>query len=97
MKTLIPGAGISIAFLTFSLMYWVSGCDSIPEQGTHPHDREYVGPGLIRNDCTAVILSLGQSNAASSGQGVYQCKLELQLCKTGQRENAGQDCRKDWK
>lgn len=69
--------GISIVLFIRFLPDWISGNNGKPEPERLQPNREYADPRIIHADSTAVILTLGQSNAASSGQGTYHCRNEV--------------------
>jgi len=74
---LILSFGIIIGLFIGYLPDWIVGNDGKPEPERSQPNREYADLRLIHADSTAVILTLGQSNAASSGQGVYHSRNEV--------------------
>ncbi len=69
--------GINLICLIRYLPDWIAANDVKQEPERLQPKGEYADPRLIHAGSTAVILTIGQSNAASSGQGDYHCRNEV--------------------
>jgi hypothetical protein len=74
---LVVSMAINVLALVLFLPGWMSVKMTFPDRYQPQSSRIPADIRLIHSDSTAVILSLGQSNAASSGQGSYSCRNEV--------------------
>lgn len=66
--------------ISFALLHFVPKSEdrtAKEEKAVDISDRIAAPIGLIRSDSTAVLLTIGQSNAASCGQGEYICRNKV--------------------